>query len=77
MISIFIGVEVDNNLTATDMWPDGDAPENLTADDVAAVLTGGYGLRANLKDWGLMDGAVVKVSVHDGAGGVSHKELHI
>jgi hypothetical protein len=76
MISIFIGVEVDNDLSVTDVWPDGDAPENPTADDVAALLEKG-GLKRNLEDWSLMDGAVVTISVHDGHGGVSTKKLFV
>lgn len=33
-----IGVYADLDLDEDDIWPDGDAPENWTADDVAKLM---------------------------------------
>jgi len=49
-------------LSAEDVWPDGDGPENPTAEDVAVLLrkAGMYGL---VGDWNLLAGQWLQVRV--------------
>lgn len=42
-------------LSADDIWPDGDAPENPTAADVAKLIQRDGGLDRVLIDWSLDD----------------------
>ncbi len=51
-----------NELTVEQVWPDGDAPDNPTADDVAAVIKQCGGLRRVLDDWNLDRYLVITVS---------------
>ena len=44
------------------IWPDGDAPENPTAEDVAKVIAACGGLRAVLRDWDLDDEITLTIS---------------
>lgn len=61
---IEIGIEGYHSLTIEEVWPDGDAPEEITADAVLAQLNGcGYTLRSNLDEWGLLAGLTVFVFV--------------
>lgn len=43
---------IDAVLHQDDIWPDGDAPEHPTADDVRALLERGPVI-VNLRDWNL------------------------
>lgn len=42
-------------LDESQIWPDGDAPENPTANDALAVLDAELGLSDVLVEWGLED----------------------
>lgn len=46
-------IEASLYLSVDEIWPDGDAPENPTADDVAQVIEQCGGLRAVIRDWDL------------------------
>lgn len=50
-ISLTGGVD----LAIADIWPDGDAPENPTAEDVVDLLRGEGDLHKVLIDWSLDD----------------------
>lgn len=59
-----IHIEADFNLLTEHIWPDGNAPANPTADDVANLMRS-LGAKARvLHDWCLDD---VEVSVSDDA----------
>lgn len=48
-------LEVEHELTLDQIWPDGDAPENPTIEDVKAVVEG-YGTKQRVyEDWILTD----------------------
>ena len=49
-------------LAVEDIWPDGDAPENPTLDDVLKVITGCGGRLRVLEDWDLLDDLDLDVS---------------
>jgi hypothetical protein len=54
MKSFTIELPFDATLTEAEIWPDGDAPENPTVEDVKAVLKDcGPPMRV-INDWGLM-----------------------
>jgi hypothetical protein len=42
-------------LSVSDIWPDGDAPDDPTAEDVAALMEKCGGLHGVLYDWCLLD----------------------
>lgn len=46
---------VDATLDIYDLWPDDDAPENPTAEDVRALIEAGGGILQVTKDWNLAD----------------------
>ena len=55
-------IQADINLTVEQIWPDGDAPENPTVDDVLAVIKHNGGKDRILRDWSLMDDLDLTVS---------------
>lgn len=54
-------ITVDVVLTTDEVWPDGDAPDNPTADDVRRVFMEGHSILHTARDWGLDDDAVIDV----------------
>lgn len=50
-----ITVEGDYELTVNEIWPDGDAPENPTAEDVKEQLESQGPKYRVLDDWGISD----------------------
>lgn len=52
-----ITYEVDVELTANEIWPDGDGPENPTSDDVIELVKRLYGYFPSriVGDWALDD----------------------
>ncbi len=46
----------------SEIWPDGDAPENPTAADVAKVIEQCGGLRRVLRDWDLDQNLTLTIS---------------
>lgn len=57
-----IGVDGWFDLTTEDIWPDGDAPEDPSADDViAAIKRSSYSVGNFLREWGLIEDLEVTV----------------
>jgi hypothetical protein len=50
-----ITIETTVNLSAKEVWPDGDAPENPTAQDVADKMVASGGTNHVIKEWNLQD----------------------
>lgn len=46
---------VDVTLNLDELWPDGDSPENPTADDVRKLIEAGGGILQVTDDWNLAD----------------------
>lgn len=67
-MSVSIGVHVrgDNDLTVADLWPDGNAPDPVTAADVVQLIRSCGGVRRVLTDWNLDHD--IEVIVRDGDG---------
>ena len=57
-----IHIETDVELCTSDIWPDGDAPENPTTLDVAKAMEECGNKRTVLDDWGLTYGLEVTVT---------------
>ena len=47
---------IDVTLSENDIWPDGDAPENPTAEQVAALIRKEGGFPKIIDEWNLDDG---------------------
>lgn len=58
--SITIFIEGAHSLTVDDVWPDGDAPETPTADDVLNLLERD-GLSRGIDDWNLDFRVIIRV----------------
>ena len=56
-----IEYEIDVTLDESEIWPDGDAPETPTADDVRALIDGCGGIERVLTEWCLNDAPFFKV----------------
>lgn len=65
-ICIHIAFGGEHDLTLDDVWPDGDAPDNPTANDIAALLHSGGSLWTVARDWNLDFGLTIKVHGPDG-----------
>lgn len=54
MKSFTIEIHMEESLTVDEIWPDGDAPENPTAEDVKKVFVKGheYNIHSRCADWG-------------------------
>lgn len=66
-ITVFVRVEADVALTLSEVWPDGNWPDNPTAEDVKAVMEADGPRHHVLDDWGVLDGLTVHVAVDRGA----------
>lgn len=55
-------ISCDVSLEVKDIWPDGNAPENPTVDDVLAVIKKDGGARRILDDWSLLEDLSLTVS---------------
>ena len=51
-----IAYTIDVTLSEGDLWPDGDAPENPTAEQVAALIRKEGGFPKIIDEWNLDDG---------------------
>jgi len=60
--SFNIDIECMLNLKIDEIWPDGDAPENPTPEDVAKVIKNYYSVSEFLRDWNLEDSCTVIIS---------------
>lgn len=61
--TIFIDFEGSITLTVNEVWPDGDAPEVITAEAVKAVLLAGGSKRQVFDDWCLLGAVDVSTGV--------------
>lgn len=57
-------IEADVSLDVDEIWPDKNAPENPTLEDVIAVIRKDGGMRAVLEEWGLQND--IRLTVSDG-----------
>ena len=55
-------IRYDVSFSVDEIWPDGDAPEDPTLDDVMAVLKQCGGKRVVLRDWSMDDDLQLYVS---------------
>ena len=55
-------ISYDVSYSVEEIWPDGDAPENPTLDDVLAVIKKDGGKRAILNDWSMTEDLGLSVS---------------
>lgn len=53
-----------------DFWPEGEAPENPTVEDVLAMIQIAGGLRGVFLDWSLCDDVRLMVVKEDGSSGM-------
>lgn len=51
-----IQVQFSETLDVLALWPDGDAPENPTVEDVLALIENEGGFLAAVREWGLDEG---------------------
>lgn len=49
-----LSLDIMVDLSVDDLWPDGDAPENPTEDDVHALISKSGGARQIVIDWNLV-----------------------
>jgi hypothetical protein len=61
-----INIEIDDTFFQLDLWPDGDAPENPTLDDVIKLIQKDGGPDRVAQDWNLLDGLAITVSNETG-----------
>ena len=54
-VGFFITVESDSFMTYEDVWPDGNIPENPTAQDVLEAMKKDGDKWTVISDWGLND----------------------
>lgn len=62
----FVDIEASVVLGLDDIWPDGDAPENPTAEDVAALMRKCGSKHRVLDEWDLVGELTITVSAWDG-----------
>jgi hypothetical protein len=55
MSSFRISIQIDEQFTKEDLWPDGDEPENPTAKDVVELIRKCGGVKRIIEDWNLFD----------------------
>lgn len=53
----------DSHILASELWPDGDGPENPTPEDVRKLINSSGGLGRVLSDWNLEDDFWLDVEV--------------
>lgn len=51
----YFSVTIESEISSEEVWPDGDAPENPTAEDVAKVMRGCGNETTVVNDWFLID----------------------
>jgi hypothetical protein len=54
MTNFTISISIDELLTKEELWPDGNAPENPTVDDVIRLIEKSGGVGGIIKDWNLL-----------------------
>lgn len=61
---IFVVLYLEVPLTVNEVWPDGDAPETVTAEAIIAQMKAGGDKVQVLKDWNLLRDLEVQVNVN-------------
>lgn len=61
-----VTLESDNLLDVDDVWPDGDAPENPTSEDVIKAIKEVGSVRSLVLDWGFTIDVLVDGKKIDG-----------
>lgn len=56
---------IEATLAVEDLWPDGDAPDNPTEEDVEALIESDGGFPKIIDDWNLQDDGEYSVLVDD------------
>lgn len=62
-VTISITVEALSDLKIADVWPDGDAPNEVTADAVRELMESSGHAQRVLDDWGLLNNLDVTIVV--------------
>ena len=62
--SIHISADMDWDAEIAELWPDGNAPDEITADVIADLIKANGGVRRVLRDWNLIDNLELHVVVH-------------
>jgi hypothetical protein len=57
-----IDITINETYSIEEIWPDGDAPENPTVDDVVKVIQACGGPDRVAQDWNLLDGLSLDIS---------------
>jgi hypothetical protein len=65
-----VSIEYDPMFSKTQVWPDGDGPENPTAEDVAEVMRRSGGVDSWLMDWNMRLSVSVREAGNAAAGSV-------
>jgi len=65
--TFFFNIEVDDTFELDDLWPDGDAPENPSLDDVVKLIQKDGGPDRVAEDWNLLEGLAITVSDETGS----------
>lgn len=60
-----ITIEASADLEIEDLWPDGDAPENPTVEDVEKLIESDGGPKRILRDWNLDSDLAVDVTRYE------------
>ena len=62
--SIHISADMDWDAEIAELWPDGNAPDEITADAVADLIKANGGVRRVLTEWCLVEGMELHIVVH-------------
>jgi hypothetical protein len=60
-------IEIDDTWDLEDLWPDGNAPETPTLDDVVKLIQACGGPDRVAEDWNLLDGLSITISDETGS----------
>lgn len=63
--SFYFGLDLSSSLTVAEIWPDGDAPENPTAEDVIARVQMYGSVDTFLHEWNMTYGARLTIDGQD------------
>lgn len=55
VVGFTLSLDITVDLDLDDLWPDGNAPENPTTDDVRELIRRDGGAHRVLNDWNLVD----------------------
>ena len=61
--SIHVSADMEWDAEIAELWPDGDAPDVITADAIVELIETSGGVRRVLRDWNLIDALELHVVV--------------